>query len=246
VRIGIIDLEATSLDVNDALILEVGALVVDTDTWTIEDKVSALIKESDYPPIPQEIIGITGITQAELNKSGVPLEMANYGLSVSLATVNCFVAHNKDYDKPVLINNLKRRKLDPSLFETKPWICSVKDIKYKPKITCRKLSHLALDYGVRVDPSKLHRATDDCMLVVDLLKARGVDFSLDYDDFLAPKSTFRAHPKPPWEDGGADNKLVKEAGFRWEPVKKMWLADFKIGHQFELTGFPIEELSEKE
>lgn len=242
-KVCILDLETTGLDTDTAMITEIAAARVETETWEIEERVSALVREEDYEPLDKEVVEVTGITDEDLQKYGTKLNVVYLDFSMVMAETKYILAHNKDFDRSILINNLKKRNIDPGLVESKPWICTVSDIPHHRKVTSKKLSHMALDYGVALDPKKLHRALADVELTVDMMRARGISWDEDVKHYETPNVTFVAQIIPPWEDGGVQKAQAQALGFRWNAKDKTWSGVFKQGHIFPDVSFPIKELS---
>lgn len=238
-RLCIIDTETTGLDTKKDNVIEIGAIIYEVGKWNNEMKICSYLVNENYTPLPEEIVRITGIDDDTLEKWGVSLSQAWLGIEPELSDVDCFVAHNAQFDRDMLINNLERRTLDAKILRSTPWLCTVTDIRHSDKVRCRTLSHMALDYGLTVDPTTLHRAIDDCHLLGDVLEARGISFLEDYDYFMKPKVTFIAQPKPPWEDQGTQKNMAVKLGFSWNPGIKRWEAKFPEDHQFPKVPFKI-------
>lgn len=239
--VGIVDTETTGLDTKEDYVIEIGGIKVDTETWDEVEQFSALIKNKGNPEISKLITEITGITNEDIDRSGVDMSVAYYDFCMVFADVKYFIAHNKNFDKEMMVNNFKRYNLDPSLLTNKEWICSAADIPHEGK-KCWTLSHMALDYGVSVDPGTLHRAVDDVRLLKQMLEARGVPFEKDVEHYKKPDVKFVAKIKPPWEDGGVQKNQAMKLGFRFDGNNKTWAAVFKEGHQFPEVPFEIVEV----
>jgi hypothetical protein len=90
---------------------------------------------------------------------------------------------------------------------------------------------MALDFGVKVDPSKCQRAMNDVYLMIDMLKASGTTVKEIVEDYKSPWVYIAAEIPPPWEDNGEGRDFVKSRGYNWEtcrgtsePVfKKKWV-----------------------
>lgn len=239
--IGIVDTETTGLTPEKDDVIEIGGIKVDSKTWEVLESFSALIRDTHTPEVSEEITRITGITNEDLVKSGVPMDVTYHDFHMVFADVDLFMAHNKEFDKNMLIHAFRRRGLDESLLTNKEWICSAADLQHPGK-KCWTLSHMALDYGVAIDPSTLHRASDDCKVLRNMLEARGVDFEDDYSYFKKPDCLYVAHIKPPWEDGGVQKGQATALGFRFDSPHKRWLLKGKEGQQFPEVPFEIVEV----
>jgi DNA polymerase-3 subunit epsilon len=231
--------ETTGLDTKKDNIIELGAIGVDTDTWEIKAEVSELVREKDYKKLDPEIVEITGITDYMLLEQGMPLSHVYPKFGNAMQGVDCFVAHNAAFDRPMLINNLERRGLDTSPFKNVPWVCTYQDLQYPKKVTCRKLSHMAVDMGVHFDPKTLHRALDDVKLTMEMLKARGVPWDQDFEYAQTPNIKWICKPEKPWVDGGKQVAHAKKLGFRFDGEAKLWYKIVKEDEPMVTAPFRI-------
>lgn len=234
-----IDFESTGLDTSTDRITEVGAVLFDcSQGWAPIAEVSTLVYESDYPPLSDEVVDVTGITDSLLKEQGRPLGEALGQLSVLVEMADYFMAHNRDYDKSLLFAEIERANVGgvapiaPML--TLPWLCTVEDMEHASKIKCRKLAHMALDYGITVNPDDLHRAVGDVRLMGAMVHASG--FSLEKMIALSktPWVYVQAHIPAPWEDGEKGKTAAQARGFRWQnyykngpTFKKAWVKRIK-------------------
>jgi DNA polymerase III epsilon subunit-like protein len=232
-RICAIDFEATGLKVEEDRITEVGAVLFDIDRPEPIAEYGTLVYSPDYPRLSEEVIEVTGITDLELIEKGISFSHALLGL-VSMFDKNSwpdyFLAHNKAYDenlfkaemkrhKAILLNHFAYSDLD-GLFQI-PWLCSIEDVQHPAKLRCKKLSHLALDYGLTVDPTSLHRAVDDVELLVRMCKHAQFDFEEIAARSKMPSVIIRACVPSPFGksgDGGVGKDKARACGFSWQSV----------------------------
>ena len=156
-----------------------------------------------------------------------------------------FVAHNAEYDRSILLNEMKRNKEallqvlsyeDLNKLFTALFLCSIQDIEYKIRAKCRVLSHLALEHKVKMDGRNLHCAIDDVFLLMDMLLAAQIDWDLVCEAAKIPWVIVRAMiPKPfgAKGDGGAGKDKAKACGYRYGELgefklKETWLKKIKI------------------
>lgn len=172
---------------------------------------SQFIYHKDYQPMSQEVIDITGITDEKLKMYGLPF-VSVYNAIVR-AMPDFIVAHNKGYDRTLFEAECVRQQL-PKL--EIPWICTFRDIKWPEKFKCKKLSHLALDHGIMVDPALLHRAEGDIILMMNLLTVAKVDMVALAQRAMIPEITIKAIIPKPWDDGGKGKDKAKACGFGWQ------------------------------
>lgn len=253
----LIDTETTGLDTSTERIIEIGAQVVD-ENWDIINSLSCLVKGDDFPPLTDDIQRITGITQEELNKRGLPVEDA-WSLLEDMITpdVNYAIAFNRAFDEAIYKAEMARYAFNmvPGLnwLSQIPWLCAMADIESNYMYRSWKLSHLALEYGVTVNPKELHRAINDVELMRQMLKATGTTPTKMYEFQQIPWVFVRAVIPAPWEDGGKGKNEAQKLGYSWEVAKgtdgpkfeKAWIKRIKA-HQLEAetkhAPFPVREI----
>jgi DNA polymerase III subunit epsilon len=212
-----LDLESTGLDTENDEIIELGAVLWDTESSIPCGLFSVLVKPDK--PISPEITKITGLTNEILAKYALPKTVAYMDFSEFAKEAECFVAHNGNmFDKPMLASNLKRT---PGLsIEVKGhWIDTSCDVPYPEKIKTRNLVHLAAEHGF-LNPFA-HRALFDVLTMLKVLSF------YDFGKVLAlskePSFVIQAQCEKPWEDGGKSTEEAKANGFRWDGKSKRWL-----------------------
>lgn len=211
-----IDFESTGLDTNKDRITEIGAVIFDTDkNWEVVSEFNSLVWEPNYPKLTPEVIAITGITQAMLEKDGKAPGEALKALGAFTAEVELFVAHNAPFDQALLLAELKRL----GVTSKKKWVCSARDLKTNRQFKSWRLAHLALDYGVTVNPKLLHRAVDDVKLMGSMLAEAKADINEMIKYMETPDIIIRAVIPKPWEDGGKGKDAAKELGYSWQQPK---------------------------
>ena len=220
----IIDFETTGLDVSTARVIEVGAMVVD-ESWDTVATLSCLVNSPDVPPLSEEIQKLTGITQKELTTNGMDIIDA-FGKLGELVDpeVGCVIAYNKAYDEAIFRSEILRWPMLGMIaginwMRQLPWVCAMTDLEDNYQYKCWKLSHLALDKGVAIDPKNLHRAINDVELTRKMLKQSGANLQSMLDFATSPWLTVSAMIPGPWEDGGKGRDKAKELGYSWEVAK---------------------------
>lgn len=219
----IIDFESTGVDTKTARITEIGAAIVHTETLEIQDRFNCLVYEEDYIITP-DVTKVTGITIELLKEIGVPFTKAIDLLSQKVnGSVKHVIAYNSKYDENLFAAEIRRHNLElhptANWLLSAPWLCAMEDIETNYGYKCWKLSHLSLDYGVAVDPSKLHRAINDVELTVELMKAAKATITDMHKFHHTPWVYLGAAVRKPWEDGGESVAKAKARGFSWERAK---------------------------
>lgn len=224
-------------------VTEVGASlweeVESVSGWKSYVKIEGLSKfcyESDYPPQTPFIVELTGITDEMLSTRGEPRTevFVNY-LFPLVQKADVIFAHKKSFDQTIFEATCKKFGLEPP---RKEWVCTLTEVEWPKTLTCHKLSHLAYEHGIMVDPRTLHRAENDCDLMMKLITE-----NYNIQDILAyarePWVYMRAEILGPWEgrggDGGVQKGIASKLGFTYERCKgmetpswtKTWVGRFK-------------------
>jgi DNA polymerase III alpha subunit (gram-positive type) len=223
----LLDLESTGLDTTQARITEIGAMICSFSNGKYEKlfSLSQLCWDIDYPPITEEVTRVTGITQELLLKEakGPGEVMKMLSDMVETYKPKYSIAFNRNYDEVLFRYEANRGNFGSlqgikELLET-PWICGMADIESHNQYKSWKLSHLALDYGVTVNPKELHRAIGDVELMRQMMEAASADPDIMYAYQKEPRIYARAITEKPWTDGGKSNEAAKKLGFNWEVPK---------------------------
>lgn len=209
----LLDTETTGIGEQDRAI-EIGAMVTSEDFGINFYDMNVLIKDAAYPKMTEELTKINGITQELLDSEGIAKEDAYQMLEEAAGSVDVIIAYNEEFDRTMLFKELK----EDSRLRKLPWLCAMKDAETNYKYKCWKLSHLALDKGVPVNPKELHRAIADVELMRKMLHASSETISgmLAYNK--EPWTVVSAEVPAPWTDGGEGVKACKELGFSWEKI----------------------------
>lgn len=238
-----IDFETQDADAKTTRITEVGAVLYQYHPGTKDEQfrkvavVSEFCYEEDYPPQSEQIVELTGITDEMLKTQGRPRkEVLERDLLRIFGKADIVVAHKTAFDKTVLDSTCKLFGIE---LPEKEWLCTLSNFPWPKKFTCHKLSHLAYDHSILVDPATLHRAVNDVDLMMRLIS------KYDFDEILAyaraPWVYLKADILGPWAGKGGDNGVQKaiatSLGFAYEKCKgtdspswpKTWVARVKAG-----------------
>lgn len=250
------DFETSSGDAKSTPITEIGARLVEgfgTRTpplYTSLEHYSQLIYHPKYAPQLPKIVGITGITDEMLQADGVKPRAALPVLISMMEKCDVIMAHNAKFDRTVFESTCERMKIP---FPKKRWLCSLTDVPWPEKYTCRKLSHLAFDHGLPMDGRELHRALNDVDLMLELVLGRyDIQELIVYAD--EPWVYLQAVIPAPWIDEGVGKKAAQEAGYSWERARgtddpvfpKLWIKRVKERDlKPELSGrsFPVKRIN---
>jgi DNA polymerase-3 subunit epsilon len=203
-----IDLESTGLDVRGDRMIEVGAVLWDTDRKVALRVYSEFV--DPMIPIPEPITAITGITDDMVQEYGVSEGEALGEIERLIDQADYMVAHFGNlFDRPFLVGAYARQM---SLAPTIDWIDTAVDIVFPERVKTRNLLHLAAEHGFL--PGHSHRAVFDVMTMLRILScydlAVVIDRSKEPMVFLEACVSFEEKEK------------AKERGYRWCPPKKVW------------------------
>ncbi len=208
-----IDLETTGLTAGKDNITEIGAVLFDADTWEDTGKrFQTFVFYVNSLPLSEEIKKLTKITDQEVSQ-GLSSSEAFIGLQEFAKDAVGIVAHRKEFDASFLKLSAERDGFTfDEHFSKLPWVCSKFDVKTHANKACTTLSHLALDYGLTVDGSKLHRAVDDVLLMGGVLQKAGLSFDEILKYTLEPWVYIKALVSFDQKDE------AKKNGYSWERI----------------------------
>lgn len=222
--IALIDCETTGLDPATSHVWQVGVIIVDKH-WQYQSGIEVTILT---PEIEKELEERRDVLPnlpplEKIKELAVDEQMALRTLTGFTKDVTTVIAYNSKFDKAHISKLIESTGFSMTqgghalLFA--PWLCAMEDLRTNYQHKCWKLGHIALDYGIAVDPSMLHGAYGDIQLTRKILEKSGILF----DEFLAfansPWVVLRAVCDPPWVDGGVSTDRAKKSGFTWEKIK---------------------------
>lgn len=155
----VVDVETTGLDTTREKIIELGAVPFDFDSSGRVYGVHAALSYFEDPgkPIPQDVVEITGITDADVSGQHIDDE----AVLTALDPVVLVIAHNAAFDRRMLERRFPA-------FEKKYWACSMQEVPWQEfGSRSRKLDYLL--YRVARAFHTGHRAADDCLATLHLL-----------------------------------------------------------------------------
>ena len=231
-----IDTETTGIDTQKDSIVELGAVLFDIQddgSWKPVESFCSLVYEDGYIISP-EAEKVNGISLDKLKSEGISLRRAIEEVLLLAARADYIIAHNAQFDLGMLSNQCQLKKISAVEIFKKPWLCSIEDLPSNEGKKCLKLSHLAVDYGVIVNPDELHRVTGDILLMGKMLEKAKASIYEMHRYSIAQYRVLAAEVTPPWEDNGKSADIAKSLGFSWEktrkspkPFKKMWVKAVK-------------------
>lgn len=224
-----IDVETTGLEAGEDHIIEIGAVLWDTEAAKPLSMVSETIISNKE--LSEEIQGITGITPEQVKPPiAKPIGNVLYEVECMAHQAERYVAHNAEFDRQFL--EYAAHHFEFPWVEL-PWIDTITDVPYPDKITTRKLTFLAAEHGFLILDA--HRALFDVMAMLRVTSHYDWDKIL----WLADSPTIKVIGKQKFED----NHLVKAKGFRWDGEAKRWGKEVKkvlFDEECKTYDFPYE------
>jgi DNA polymerase-3 subunit epsilon len=211
-RVAILDVETTGLQLGRDKIIELGVVVIEVDPQTCDclGVIDAFQGFEDPGfPIPPDTTAVNGITDDQV--AGQRLDEER--LAAMLDGVDLVVAHNAGFDRKFVEQRL-------AFFEAMNWACSQTQIDWKAAgIASAKLDYLANQYGFFYDA---HRAQTDCLALLKVLTA-----PMPTGDATALAQLIAQAREPVmriWAIGSHfDFKdVLKANGYAWEPQRRCW------------------------
>lgn len=220
-----LDLETTGFLTDKDRITELGIVLWDAPNKTPLYMRGDFLHAADYPKQSDEVIRVTGITDAMLLEFGKPPREILLALESFVAAhrVDFLVGHNSEnFDRPLLMDELTRHEVEAPVLRALPWIDSRTDLPFASEPDSRKLKHLAGDHGF-LNPFA-HRAVFDVLTMLKVLGHYDLQAILEYQKI--PFITVRALVT------FDEKQLAKDQRFSWEKLgersyPKMWVKRIK-------------------
>jgi len=216
-KIVVFDIETTGLNFKTDEIIELGAIQVtaSSHTYNAEMQLNTLFKLSEGRQLSQEISGLTGITQQQLEQDGIPKAEGCKQLVELLDNQNTLLAaYNAQFDLNFIYHFLNAYKSADVLKQLK--LLDVMAIYKDRRDYPHKLSDAVESYSLRNENA--HRAVDDAKATLDLLSAMGSE----KDDLVKYINLFGYNPKYGISGSKISSVTYKPQGYdRKKPLYEM-------------------------
>lgn len=197
-------------------ILELACVLWDSETHDVIEAWSTLCWGPLYGIQSEEALKCNGLSVERLKKRGTLPHIAFARTLNFFDKSEAICSHNgSNFDRPILNHELKQYGLIP---REKVWIDSRTDFTYAPSTASKRLSHLAVDYGI--DGRQKHRALDDVFMMLELAKFQDIDRA--YAKAQSPLIRIEAQTTFEQKD------LVKKHRFTWDGEKRVWFKEIHL------------------
>lgn len=222
-----IDVETTGINQETDRVIEIGAVLWDTELGQPVKLLSELVLETPDMTLPTLIEELTGISTPMLHRFGkAPSDLLFAQLDEMIAESDACVAHNASFDKGFMTKFYER---NGKQFPAKTWICTLNDVDYPASIRSRSLIYLAATHGF-VNPFS-HRALTDVLSMFKVLSFYDIPATLENSQ--SPRLELVANVS-------YDNRgLAKDMGFRWDGAAKKWKKQIRT-NQYDPKKLPFE------
>ena len=206
-----LDTETTGLEVGRDKVIELAMVAFEYD---LEGNVYRVLRTSTQledpgRPLPQEIVNLTGLTDADLAGQRI----SDDEVSLFLEDVRLVVAHNAAFDRPFVEKRLPQ-------FAALPWACTIVDIGWRDLgFSSASMDYLAYRHGFFFEG---HRALIDSQAGVRIL-ASGENGTGRTAMALLRENALLNSVRLWAENSPFDSKdVLRERRYRWNPEARAW------------------------
>nr|PMH85893.1 hypothetical protein BCU57_12715 [Shewanella sp. 10N.286.48.B5] len=207
-----VDVETTGLSTTEDEIIELGAVVWDTDTNKPVAMINHLVKQPQKGKLSKTIINITGITDTDIESFGINEEVVINEFNDLSKKCQYIVAHNgNQFDKCFIDKAAARYGIKINT----PWLDTMLDVPYN--CSTKKLTYLAAEHDF-LNPFS-HRALFDVLTMLTICSK--YDWKNIAKRSSSPVVTVIAKVSK------ENRHLAKSKNFRWDPVNVRWIKNIK-------------------
>ena len=215
-RLMLFDTETTGLAFSRDEIIEFAAVVVERHNGQIvvTQEYDELIALSPGATVPPEIERLTGITNEDIRKKGIPKEQLCRDIAQMIADNTLMLAYNAHFDLSFLFYLLLRSG-DPAILKGKDkldLLTVYKDRRSYPHKLCNAIEA----YGLSDKVVNSHRAVDDVLATVEVMKC----MALEKADLECYVNLFGYNPKY-----GISGKAIGSVTYkpqRYDPTEPLY------------------------
>ena len=221
-----LDFETTGLDPLKDNVIEVGAVIWDTEKHCPLAMDNYFVRWPDTV-VPPDITAINGVENEYVEEFGLsPSEGIARIMNLEYRT-EANVAHNGEaFDHPFYRDWVRRVHGHYGNDARRLWIDTQNDIDYSEAVPTRKLTYLAAEHGF-LNPFA-HRAVFDVLTMMIILDK----YPLSEIIYSAQQPTIMLQALVSYDD----REKAKEARFRWDAPNKRWIRTIKA-HKVEKENF---------
>jgi len=221
-----LDLETTGLNFDRDRIVEVAAVLYDTELKVPLLMYSEIVNEKDRPEI-DPTFEVSAITEEMITLYGIPPETVISDLHHLAEQADYIVAHNGMYFDSVMLEKFFERSNEPALLPLQ-WLDTLYDIEYPAMCKNRSLMYVAAYHGF-LNPFP-HRALFDVMTMLRVFDQydlnRIIEIASSPMVYVVADVSF------------ARKDEAKAVGYRWNPnvtfpwasKPGFWLKEMKLIH----------------
>jgi len=212
-----LDFETTSLDTKTTRVIEIGAVLWETERKAPLELLSCLVLHSpnENVVIGKETLEITGIRIEDVKEHGITPLDAFSALHKMMARSEYVVAHNGTFfDKPIYEAEVKRLGMEDVARNCfRPWIDTRLDVAYPRYMVTRNAGYLETEHKL-VNPFP-HRAVFDTLTMLQLLS----NYKIEDVIKLSKSPTLLVKANVSYDD----REKAKNRGYRWDKPTNSWV-----------------------
>jgi DNA polymerase-3 subunit epsilon len=209
-KLCIIDVETTGLDVETDRVIEIGAILYSVDSRCSLQYISSLFPCAENKAEHINKIKVSACSDPHVKEStNQVLNLLREMISIS----DYLVAHNAGFDKKWLKN----------LGQGKDWLCTYDDFVWPNNPAPSNLVTTCLNHGIGV--LSVHRAISDCQMISQLF-----DRMTNLPELVDQAISRSQEPKINLiaTISYDDRDFAKEQGFRWDNTIKKWIKTLRL------------------